>query len=377
MYRIIIIIMAFLTACSSDKKSATVNVTDPYIPPIITDQDNETDETDEIIEDIGLEGGTKYLVYQDGEQVKFFNGSAVYVGYTGNSTYAGDRIITVNNTLYYMDANGDITEQFSLNIDPDFCVVDLSGNVWTADIIEPEEAYNQGALYKYYLKVYKNNVEYGNWMERQYECVLFFLCGSDIIAISSTGKYYDISGEKQDINSAMGFVIYDFDSDTKTAKIDGINISWSLNFFNSAKQWNGAYSWNGYKWDGTVLTENATVMQCWQLKTNYPITLPENAVLISAGSLIFSGETHYFFIECNSGWLFKYIPSSDTLVQIVRLYTGDGYRDTGLLYADILQPVCSYDSLYFKFSDGGLYRYRFDSGQISFIDFCDGYVKEW
>lgn len=72
-----------------------------------------------------------------------------------------------------------------------------------------------------------------------------------------------------------------------------------------------------------------------------------------------------------------WIETSDTLQQITRLYTGDGYRDTGIYYSKILNPVCSYDSLYFKFDDGGLYRMRFDSLQISFVDFCDGYIKAW
>lgn len=90
-----------------------------------------------------------------------------------------------------------------------------------------------------------------------------------------------------------------------------------------------------------------------------------------------------FMLACNSDKSSSvnvtdpHVPSSDTLQQITRLYTGDGYRDTGIYYSKILQPVCSHDSLYFKFDDVGLYRMRFDSLQISFVDFCDGYVKKW
>ena len=363
MYRIIIFLMAFMLACGSDK-SASVNITDPYVPPVIEEPDP-------------LELSVKYLVFQDGEQVKFFNGSSVYVKQTGASTYTGDRSITVADKLLYMDSAGNITGQYSLNITPDFCAVDLDGNVWTGQIIDPETAYNLGATPATYLRVYKNNMEYGNWKERNYICVNMFLCGSDIIAVSNVGAYYDISGTKTAINSASGFVVYDFNATTRTAKIGGISVSWATNYFNGAKEWGGPYSWNGYKWDGATLTENGTALTVWRNRANYPITLPENAVVISAGQSVFSGETHYFFIECNSGWLFKYIPSSDTLVQITRLYTGDGYRGTGIYYSKILNPVCSYDSLYFKFDDGGLYRMRFDSLQISFVDFCDGYAEEW
>jgi hypothetical protein len=45
-----------------------------------------------------------------------------------------------------MDSDGNITEQFSLNITPDFCAVDTAENVWTGEI--------EGST----LKVYKNNV---------------------------------------------------------------------------------------------------------------------------------------------------------------------------------------------------------------------------
>jgi len=319
----------------------------------------------------------KYIIFQDGNQVKFFNGSSVIVKQNGASTYAGDRSITVNHKLYYMDAAGNITSQFSLNITPDFCAVDLDGNAWTGEIIDPITAESLGVLPANYLKVYKNNVEFGDWRTRKYLCVNMFLCGSDIIAINSTGSYHDISGNKTAINSAMGFVVYDFNATIRTAKIDGIDVSWTTNYFNTAKEWSGSYSWNGYKWDGVTLTENGSALTVWRVRANYPITLPENAVVISAGQSVFNEETHYFFIECNSGWLFKYIPSSDTLHQVTRLYTGDGYRDTGIYYSKILNPVCSHDSLYFKFDDGGLYRMRFDSLEISYIDFCDGYVEAW
>lgn len=352
MYRIIIMFLLFLVSCDGGGggSSPSVNVDDPDTPVIIPDDDDP------------IAGGVKYIVYQDGNTVKFFNNSSVYEGYTGASCFAGTRTITVNNTLYYMDSDGNITEQFSLNITPDFCAVDTAGNVWTGEI--------DGST----LKVYKNNV-----YEKTINAVIvnMFLCGSDIIAVSNVGAYYDVSGTKTAINSASGFVVYDFNATTRTAKIDGISVSWATNYMNGAKEWNGAYSWNGYKWDGATLTENGTALTVWRNRANYPITLPENAVLISAGNAIFAGETHYFFIECNSGWLFKYIHSSDTMQQITRLYTGDGYRDTGIYYSKILQPVCSYDSLYFKFDDGGLYRLRFDSLEISYIDFCDGYMKAW
>lgn len=377
MYRITLFLMAFLFACggSSDKKhhssnydtnTPTVIVTDDTIPDIIDDT-----ETPDVIpeEPDQIESSVKYIIFQDGEQVKFFNGSSVYVKHTGASTYAGGRSITVEDKLLYMDSAGNITSQYSLNITPDFCAVDLDGNAWTGEVLEPCDP-----DYKYYFKAYKNNV-----LQKtiQVQIVNMFLCGSDIIAVSNTGVYYDISGTKTGINSASGFVIYDFNATTRTAKIDGISVSWATNYFNGAKEWNGPYSWNGYKWDGVTLTENGSCLKIWTNRSNYPINLPENAVLISAGSSVFAGETHYFFIECNSGWLFKYIPSSDTLVQVTRLYTGDGYRDTGIYYSKILNPVCSYDSLYFKFDDGGLYRMRFDSLQISFVDFCDGYVEAW
>jgi hypothetical protein len=357
-------ILLFIIACGSDsgtdKKTsvAEVNVTDPYVPPVIIPNPDKPDK---------IGGGIKYIIFQDGEQVKFFDGSSVYIGYTGDATFPGSMSATVNDKFYYMDSNGDIISQISLNITPDFCVVDLDGNIWTGEILEPCEP-----DYKYYFKAYKNNVLFKTL---QTQITDMFLSGSDVIAVNISGAYYDISGIKTGINYAGEFTVYDFNSATRTAKINNIDISWTTNYFNTAKEWNGAFSWNGYKWDGATLSENGSSLQVWRIRANYPITLPENAVVISAGYSVFAGETHYFFIECNSGWLFKYIPASDALIQVVRLYTGDGMRATGISYSKTLNPVCGKDGLYFIF-DGSLYRYRFDSGQIGFIDFCSK-VKTW
>lgn len=178
MYRITIL-MAFLIACGSDK-SASINVTDPYVPPVIEEPDP-------------LESSIKYIIFHDDNQVKFFNGSSVVVKQNGVSTYAGDRVVTVADKLLYMDSAGNISSQYSLNITPDFTAIDLDGNVWTGEIIDPVTAESLGVLPANYLKVYKNNVEYGDWRTRKYLCVNMFLCGSDIIAVNSTGSYHDIS----------------------------------------------------------------------------------------------------------------------------------------------------------------------------------------
>ena len=137
MYRIIIIFMAFLVACGKNDKSASVNVTDHTVPPVIEEPDP-------------LELSVKYLVFQDGQHVKFFNGSSVYVKQTGASTYAGDRAITVNDKLYYMDSAGNISSQYSLSITPDFCAVDLDENAWIGEVIPPNDT-----DMRYYFKIYK------------------------------------------------------------------------------------------------------------------------------------------------------------------------------------------------------------------------------
>lgn len=87
MYRIIIFLFVFLFACGGNK-SADVIVTDTVIPPVIEEPDP-------------LELSVKYLVFQDGNQVKFFNGSSVIVKQNGVSTYAGDRVVTVADKLLY------------------------------------------------------------------------------------------------------------------------------------------------------------------------------------------------------------------------------------------------------------------------------------
>ncbi len=359
----ILLTVLFLYACGSDDKT-TVNVTDPYTPPIITPDDP----------DDPICGNAKIISFYDSGTVYFFDGSGIYTFKVGESVPADFRSIVTDGVKYQLDQYGNIQSQETLPFQPDFCVVDLDENLWTANIIDPETAYNRGNMYAYYLDVYKNNVLF-NTLKIQATDML--LSGSDVIVITNTGVYIDIQNVKTGINYAGEFTVHDFNSTLRTAKIDGVSVSWLTNWFNGAKEWNNGYSWNGYTFLNNTLVENGSCLTMWRLKTDYPITLTENAVVISAGSAIFNTEKVLFFIECNSGWLFRYIPASDTLLKEIRLYTGDGLRDTGILYSKILNPISGSDGLYFKFSDGSIYRYRFDSKQIGFIGYCDRWMKEW
>jgi len=370
MKKLFILITVLFLSCSGGGGDITVNSsssekTPPTIEPTDTGGTGTTDP---------IGGNAKIISFYHSGTVYFFEGSGIYTFKTGESVPAGHRSIVTDGVKYKLDQYGDIQSQETLSFHPDFCVVDLSENIWTAKIIDPETAYNRGGMYAYYLDVYKNNAFF-NTLKLQ--AISMFLSGSDVVVITNTGAYIDIQGIKPSVHYAGEFTIHEMDTTARTAKINGVPVSWSTNFFNTAKEWNQGYSWNGYTFKDGILNESGSCFTAWRLRANYPIVLPENAVLISAGYSIFAHEKVLFFIECNSGWLFRYIPGSDTLIKEYRLYNGDGLRNTGLYYAKILKPVQGSDGLYFKFDDGGLYRYRYDSKQIGYIADCDGWVVKW
>jgi hypothetical protein len=345
---ILAVALSFFVACGNDSGSdPQVIITDPS-PPVVVDPD-----PDPIY-------GNIIIAFHVADETRFYNGQDVKVWKTGPAVSAGYRKICHGTVLYGLDQTGITTYEKNIIGVPDYAAAD-GDNIWLAWRIPPQEALDKGALYKDYLQVYYNATEYGHWYDRQYLAEDFFLAGSDVMAYGQTGGWRHINGVKTGLRVAIrdGFVVYDFNSTLRTAKIDGVNISWATNFFNGANFWlkSGStwYSQNGYRWDGVTLTETGCALDDWRAEP-YPITLEEAPVLISAGTRVEAGETCLYWIECNSGWVFRYVPSTNMNTAYVRIYNGDGFRDTGLAMASVLKPVINKDLLFFCFDDGMMYK---------------------
>lgn len=362
---VIMLIIGF-SGCSEDGTNVIVtdpNPGPPIVDPPLPDPDNE-------LVQIALYTGTSIM---------FYDGDVIWTWKTGNITRTDSGIYTHENLIYELNEYGQTLDSKYLVAIPDYSQIDDDGNIWLSKTVPPEEAFGLGALYKDYTKIYKNADEYENWFEREYKTSDLISLNNDLFTKSDTDKYYHIDGDKTDIRIAFnkGFACYNYDSGLHMATIDGIEIDWITNYMNNANYWieSGGvwYSQNGYTWNGSVLNENGSIMTEWRTAP-YLTGYTEAPVLISAGNRYENSEYVLYWIECNSGWIIKYIPSINQMSLFVRLYTGDGLRTTGLLYQNLLKPIIAENNLYFIF-DANVYRYNFESGLTG--HFTSGISEVW
>ncbi len=315
-------------------------------------------------------------------EVRFYDSQKIVSWKTGDAVYAGNRSICHGTTLYRLDQQGRRMSSKNILSVPDFAAAD-GDNIWLAYNMTAVESADLGATPRAHTRIYYNATEYGDWMTREFQTSEFLLAGSNLMAYGVSGGWRNINGALSSFRIAIrdGFVVHDFDHDTHTAKIDGVAVSWSTNYFNSANFWlkSGSvwYSQNGYTWDGATLTENGSALTCWRQIATYPITLPEGAVVISAGVRVENEEPCLYWIECNSGWVFRYVPSTNALTAHIRIYTGDGYRSTGLAMAAVLKPVIVSETLFFNFTDGQMYKVDLLHKQTTVLGPAADWIAGW
>lgn len=365
---ICIIVLFFIFACNGDGGGdiPTIIVTDDTpAPPIIPDPPPPDPDNEPV-----------QVVLHTVAALKFFDGLVIWTWKTAQTAKAESRMYSAGNILYGLDEYGETAASWALVTTPDYIALDGSDK-WIAENVPPEEAQAGGALYKNYTRIYLNATEYGHWSTRQYKADCLTIVDGDVYAHSDIGTWYHVNGSKADVRIVTGFACYDYDSGTRTATIDGIGVSWLTNFMNGARHWLGSggiwYSQNGYTWDGAVLNENGSVLTDWRTAP-YLTGYTEAPVIIAAGTNYENSETVLYFIECNSGWVIRYVPSTDGQTLCVRLYAGDGLRTTGLYYQELLNPCVASGYLYFLF-DANYYRYNFSTGLTG--HFASGVSEVW
>ncbi|NIA28354.1 MAG: hypothetical protein GWP06_00400 [Actinobacteria bacterium] len=391
----IIILLLTVNSCSDAQKAADdcldsssdcnveIVVNDPETPedePIIEDTpevitDSTTDiEIDEeeieiVIKSPDLEPIS--LTFLTTDTLYFYDGQFIEQPNV-NPVNCGAKCFTDSDQRIIYDESGEIVSQETLIVEPSFILGD-----WIIENIDPDTAFSLGGQRKDYSRIYFQGVEQGNWFLNQWKATdLIQTISGDIIVIE--GNNFHPLTAVTGINHAKNLLIHDFDSVNRTAIIEtnGVYaVSWATNYFNGAKDWlflNGIYySWNGYELEAD-LTENANALWGWNT-TPYLVEIPngQNPTLLSAGVF----ENALYWIECNTGWLTRYVPESDVLETVSRLYVGDGYRTTGLLYLDSLKPVIVQGKLYFY--DGSIWEFDLRSGIVNLFFGGSGEVAEW
>jgi hypothetical protein len=366
MKNLLIFLLAFILVACADSSSSSNSENNTGINDSTEDTKPEVrkeEPNNSIIELSILSGGVLY----------FYNGDFTEVS-ADSPKDCGFRCFTDGNEkVFYGDYGLPIAYEW-MNIEPDFVCGD-----WILEKIDPQTALSLGAQAKYHTRIYYQGSEIGHWSANQWEAIgLFKTVSGDVIAIDQNQGFRPVSSNISNINHAKDLLIYDFDGAGRTAVIaPGGFVSWSTNSFNQADQWLKVgdiwYSWNGYEYEDNLI-EYANSMWGWN-NGNPPVETSEAPVVIAAG-VREEFETVLYWIECNSGWLIRYTPSSDQLTAVHRLYMGDGLRMTGIAHESDLKPVIIGDCLYFNES-GAIWRLDLDSGIVQLFFGGKGEVNGW
>lgn len=324
------------------------------------------------------------LSLSDSNNIIFYDGTNFMSWNTGAVRIAGMRQITFYDILYTLDEYGETVSTDQLIIPPDYIHV-VGSDTWIIEDISPADALALGAMYRNYTRIWKNNIEDGLWFMNEWKTEkLIKTFSGDIIAVENTGAYHLVNGTASNIFHADKLFIYDFDVGTKTAtiKYDAVyQVSWLQNYISSARYWIKAdgifYSNNGYTWTPAGLNEQ--VNKLWDFNsTPYGVIIPngEFAYVIDAGIRFENGENVIYWLECNSGWLFRFVPSINKLEMKYRLYFGDGMRQTGILYSKTIKPVIIENDLYFT-DINTVWKLDLDTGNVTSFYGGDYEVREW
>ncbi len=377
--RVIYIYLAILFSVSLIYITLSCSLPIPDNPPVIVHEDPPPEDPPEE----PVLNPVIFALY-DGTTLSFFDGQTKTDAYTGSIVQAGPRILAIDDVLYHFDEYGNVLKSEWLPVYPE--AVAFSGNdIYTFQRIDPDTAYNLGAMFREYTRVFQNNTEIGAWYLNEWRVSeILNLDNGDMVAVDTKGGYHTIIGS-DDYWRAYdnGIGIHQFNPGNRIAYISDSSgdyfVNWSTNYFNSTswqKSDNVWYSNNGYEWTPAGLLENTNSL--WDFTSYpYPVALPngEPPTVIPATSRIENSESVSYWIECNSGYMFRHIPSLDKLEAIVRLYTGDGYRSTGISMASYIEPILIDDILYFHDS-GSIMKYDFNTSLVSIFS-QEMEIMEW
>lgn len=381
---IILISALFAFGCKSESASnnstsSLVSNTDPEV--IIVDNGTTTEQETPAANDSTADTTIKFAMKTT---------SAMYFGNDDTMTLwksepvinkSGSMEFSVNSVIIQLDQSGETVETQALDATADVIKSTDSGTFFCSTV-PAATAYSMGALYRTYSGIYKDNAILSDWFNNQYQCDRIFSIGSEVYAEDTAGTLHQLQGVYLNIEhvSDESFVIHDLDTVNKRIWFNDSQETYITNNILNAQQWilyaDKYYSENGYTWSITDgLTESATAMSQFQ-NDPYPVlpTLPhgESPVLLRVGV----HSNTLYWIECNSGWLFRYEPDQDKLTQLYRLYTGDGLHQTGIGKRKTLNPSIQEGVLYFS-NDAVVYDIDLSTGFINIFFAAQGEVMDY
>lgn len=321
----------------------------------------------------GLTGPVKAALY-DGTTVRLWDGTNAVAWKTGAAVHGNGRKIAVGNTLYFMAADGSVTQSMNLPATPAGVAVVGDPVVYTFEAISAAEAYAIDYTPYACTRIWQDGVEFGDWHMNQWTYASDFTCANgDIVVTDTGGRFHDISRPalianqiEWAVDGGPLFYVSDMTHTNTLTVFDaghpgGITVTaWSNNVNKNVNGWGGQpwkelngiwYSAQGSIWDGATFQTYANTLSQFLLSapavitsagfayhdlSQYPVMLYANA---DANSL--------YWIECVSGALVSYTPQTNTVAVVQFLYQGDGLNATGLALASTLDLSVIDGALYY------------------------------
>ena len=279
------------------------------------------------------------------------------------SANARDGFISIGDILHGIDDTGTSIITQRLPVTPDKIAINGS-DIWIFQDIHDVMSGND------YTMIWLNNDQYGAWTDNRYTVAEAIVTDSgDIIILDTVGRYRNVQDQAMVVNYAShgGLLIHGVDIGTRRASIRDIGgdhrVAFSTNYFLGSRPYVEAggiyYSWNGHTFANGVLTERATIMHEF-------VTLwySDRPIVVAVGSRIEHGEAVTYWVECNTGILYRHTPSIDSLEEVIQLYMGSGDRSDGINARGEIKPVLTDDNLFFGWG-GTDWKYNFNDELVS------------
>lgn len=315
-----------------------------------------------------------FLIYEN-EIIYAMIGNYKYLWTNVKASYAGNNRIAISNVLYYFDNNCNVTNSKWLPTVPDLIAINGS-DIWIVKKISAEYSLSQGGMYKEHSQIWKNNSIYSEWYNNQFEITDLFLTESTIIYRKPDNTFFDIENIKLNIFYAnRDILIYNITYSPNSAifkwDCNTSSCSWVYNYLGNSKGFlncnNILYSANGYEIkNNNTLKETTNALKIF----NTPVS-GQQQIITSLATRFENGEYCTYWLNCNTGKVYRHIPSLDNLSITATLFNGDGTAGTGLIIYRELDVYFIDDTVYYNYNGS---RFGFNFSQ-SFL--LGNNVKIW
>ncbi|MEJ2043683.1 MAG: hypothetical protein P8X74_03695 [Reinekea sp.] len=298
------------------------------------------------------------LVSKSGDLYFFKDDNLTFQTAADHTVKADTATYAIDDHLITFDATGDVSDDIELPTTPKYIKTVMAHEYYCVEY-SAEISYALGGTAKIHTEIYQDMAVVSEWYNNEWECTGIKSAGINAFFLDQNDAKHRVSGTLNNVVHIENdkFVMSDLDTTMKKISFNGVPEDYVTNNILAARQWieeeDVYYSENGYTWSETGgLTENATAMQGMQA---YPWISPLDEQMPYGQHPVFLkvGKYHdaLYWIECNTGWLFEYDISGDSVDNKWRLYEGDGLHSTGIFNRDNLSPTLTDGVIYYTYDE--------------------------